>query len=242
MATFDPYFERMTGFVNDHLELAGFPKCRAGVIASTPEWRDTVLGWQLRFRRWVQDPGRVGSAFTGIAFDYRPIAGPLEVRPVLDEVIREAGSNAAFVRHLGRLAIDLRPPTGLLKDAVVDVKGASVRSLDVKHGGITPITNLARVWAVMSGLTENRTLRRLLEVASTGRIDEEVRLGLDEAFRLLWQIRLEHQTRLVRGGRPADDQVQPAELGPLARQGLKEAFRMIERSQDVLATELGLRR
>jgi CBS domain-containing protein len=242
MATFDPYFERLTRLVNDHLEEAGFPKCRAGVIASNPEWRDTVLGWQLRFRRWVQDPGRAGSAFTGIAFDYRPIAGPLEVRPLLDEVIREAASNAQFVRHLGRLAIDQRPPTGLLKDAVVEAKGKSVGSLDVKHGGITPITNLARVWAVMAGLTENRTLRRLREAAIAGRIDEETRLGLEEAFQLLWQIRMEHQAHQVREGRPPDDLVLPGSLGPLARQGLKGAFRMIERAQDALATELGLRR
>ena len=242
LATFDPYFARMTGFVNDHLEEAGFPKCRAGVIAANPEWRDTTLGWQLRFRRWVQDPGRMGSAFTGIAFDYRPIAGPLEVRPLLDEVIREASANEQFVRHLARLAVDLRPPTGLLKDAVVEAKGTNVGTFDVKHGGITPITNLARVWAVMAGITENRTLRRLREAAIAGRIDEEMRLGLEESFRLLWQIRLEHQTGQVRVGVPPDDLVEPGRLGPLARQGLKGAFRMIEHAQEVLATQLGLRR
>lgn len=242
MATFDPYFERLTGSVVDDLERAGIPKCRAGVIASNAEWRDTALGWQMRFRRWVQDPGRIGSAFTGIAFDYRPIAGPLEVRPILDEVIREAAGNIQFVRHLGRLAVEGRPPSGLLKDAVVEAKGRSVGVLDVKHGGITPITNLARVWAVMSGITENRTLRRLQEATVAGRIDEETRLGLEEAFRLLWQIRLEHQTGQVREGRAPDDLVDPAALGPLTRQGLKGAFRMIERAQELLAADLGLRR
>ena len=69
----------------------------------------------------------------------------------------------------------------------------------------------------------------------------QLRDGLEEAFRLLWQIRLEHQTQQVRGGIPPDDMVDPADLGPLARQGLKEAFRMIERSQHELAADLGLR-
>jgi CBS domain-containing protein len=238
----DPYFGRLTSFVNDHLQDAGIPKCRAGVIASNPEWRDTPLNWQQRFRRWVHDPGRTGSAFTGIAFDYRVVAGPLEVQPLLDTVIREAGSEGAFVRHLARLALDVRPPTGLMKDAVLDARGASVRAFDVKDGGITPITNLARIGAIMAGLTENRTLRRLQEATTAGRIDEHTRLGLEEAFRLLWQVRLEHQARCVAERRPPDDLVDPAALGPLARQGLKEAFRMIERAQDSLAAELGLRR
>jgi CBS domain-containing protein len=238
----DQYFDRLATFVNDHLEEAGFPKCRAGVIASNPEWRDTDLGWEQRFRGWVEDPGRTGSAFTGIAFDYRPVAGPLEIRPLLDGVIRGARAERTFVRHLAKLAVDARPPTGLLKDAVLDWKGKSAEKLDVKHGGIAPITNLARVFAIMAGLTENRTLRRLREVATAGTITEDVRLGLEESFRLLWQIRLEHQVECVRVDVPPDDLVDPRSLGPLTRQGLKEAFRMIERVQDSLASELGLRR
>jgi CBS domain-containing protein len=238
----DPYFERLAIFVNEHLEEAGIPRCRAGVIASNHEWRDTAREWEYRFRRWMRDPSRMGSAFSGIAFDYRPVAGPLEVKPLLDNVIRTAPDEPEFIRHLGRLAIGSRPPRGFTKDTVVESKGKSAQTLDVKHGGITLITNIARVRAVMAGLTEIRTLRRLHEVAALGQMDEEDCKGLEEAFRLLWQIRLEHQTRAVREGREPDDLVRPATLGPLARQGLKEAFRMIEREQDRLATELGLRR
>jgi CBS domain-containing protein len=238
----DPYFEKLATFVNVGLEEAGIPRCRAGVIASNSEWRDTVLQWEFRFRRWIRDPGRMGGAFSGIAFDYRPIAGPFEAQPVLDNVIRTAPDEPQFIRHLGNLAIGFRPPTGFTKDAVVEAKGRRTPALDVKRGGITLITNIARVHAVMVGLTENRTLKRLHEVTALGRLDEERRRGLEEAFRLLWQVRLEHQTGQVRAGVPPDDLVQPGALGPLARQGLKEAFRMIEREQDVLASELGLKR
>jgi len=238
----DPYFEKLATFVNVGLEEAGIPRCRAGVIASNSEWRDTVLQWEFRFRRWMRDPGRMGGAFSGIAFDYRQVAGPFEVKAVLDDVIRTAPDEPQFIRHLGNLAIGTRPPTGFTKDAVVEAKGRSARTLDVKHGGITIITNIARVRAIMAGLTENRTLRRLHEVTVLGVMQEERRRGLEEAFRLLWQIRLEHQTRQVRDGHASDDLVEPGSLGPLARQGLKEAFRMIEREQDALAAELGLRR
>jgi CBS domain-containing protein len=66
--------------------------------------------------------------------------------------------------------------------------------------------------------------------------------GLEEAFRLLWQTRLEHQVQLVRAGRRPDDQVDPSTLGPLARQGLKDSFRIIDAAQDRLANVLGVGR
>src|SRR5207249_10573962 len=140
--------KQLAQFVNDRLQEAGFPKCRARVIASNPQWRGTLGQWKDRFKGWMADPSRVGSAFTGIAFDYRPIAGPLEVRGPLDEVIRSAPRHTDFIRHLSRLAVDGRPPTGFLKDAVVEARGISAVTLDIKHSGINLITNLARVLAI----------------------------------------------------------------------------------------------
>ena len=238
----DGYFARLAAFVNEHLAHAGIPKCRAGVIASNHGWRGTLREWDARFRGWISDPGRAGTAFTGIAFDYRPIAGPLEVRATLDDAIRSATTETQFLRRIGKLAVEGRPPTGFLKDAVVEARGTSAVTLDVKHTGVTPVSNLARVYAISAGLSENRTLRRLRDVQLLGRIDGETQRGLEEAFRLLWQIRLEHQTRQVRAGIPSDDAVDPRALGPLARKGLKEAFRMIETAQDEMATGLGVRR
>ena len=160
----------------------------------------------------------------------------------MDDAIRSATAETQFLRRIGKLAVEGRPPTGFLKDAVVEARGTSAVTLDVKHTGVTPVSNLARVYAISAGLSENRTLRRLRDVQLLGRIDGETQRGLEEAFRLLWQIRLEHQTRQVRAGIPSDDAVDPRALGPLARKGLKEAFRMIETAQDEMATGLGVRR
>jgi CBS domain-containing protein len=68
----------------------------------------------------------------------------------------------------------------------------------------------------------------------------ERRQALEEAFRLLWQIRLQHQVRQVENGETPDDFVDPAHLGPIARLGLKEAFRVVGNEQQMLATDLGV--
>jgi CBS domain-containing protein len=110
----------------------------------------------------------------------------------------------------------------------------------VKHGGITIVGNLARSYAIGAGLVEKRTIPRLRAAAEAGAIEDELAAGLEEAFRFLWGVRLEHQVRRIRAGEPADDFVDPAELGPITRHGLKEAFRAIARAQRLLASDLGV--
>lgn len=242
MEEVDPFFQRLASSVNDRLAEAGFPKCKAGVIASNREWRGSVADWAERFHRWIGDPGASGSLLTNIVFDYRPVAGPLEVRSILDDAIRSASVSPRFMKFLGKLAIEGRPPSGFVRDAVIESRGTTAHVLDVKRDGLTHIVNLARFWAIRAGLTENRTLNRLRESALLGEVSEPLQEGLEEAFRLLWQIRLEHQSRQTRQKHPPDDFVDARALGPLARQGLKEAFRIIERGQLALETELGRRR
>jgi CBS domain-containing protein len=242
MAAVDPYFGRLATFVNERLEQGGIPRCTAGVIASNAAWRHSSPEWDVRFRRWINERSWISGALTAISFDYRPVAGPLEVEALFDRVIRAASTNQGFVRRLARSALEDRPPTGFLKSSVVQSKGGTSEALDVKASGITLITNLARVYSIANGLSENRTLRRLRLVSEQGGIAESTRQGLEEAFRLLWQTRLEHQARNVVEGKPPDDLVDLRSLGPLARHGLKDAFRMIDLAQGQLARAVGVRR
>jgi signal-transduction protein with cAMP-binding, CBS, and nucleotidyltransferase domain len=51
-------------------------------------------------------------------------------------------------------------------------------------------------------------------------------------------VRLKHHVARVRAGEPPDDFVDPSELGPVTRQALKEAFKVIARGQKGLESEL----
>ena len=73
-----------------------------------------------------------------------------------------------------------------------------------------------------------------------GALDADVAGELTEAFRFLWEVRLRHQAAQVEAGEAPDDFVDPATLGPFARSGLKEAFRVIARAQRQLASEQGV--
>ena len=184
--------------------------------------------------------GSTASILASIGYDFRQVAGPLDAEPSLDDALRQARGHPSFLRHLGRRALDLKPPTGFFRDLVVEHQGEHAGRLDVKHGGISIINNLARAYSTQAGVTAKGTLSRLQAAVLAGVLDAEVAGELSEAFHFLWGVRLEHQTAQVRAGEAPDDFVDPAKLGTLARSGLKEAFRVITRAQRMLASDLGV--
>ena len=237
----DAYFERLARRVTDGLAEAGIPRCRGGVMAESAAWRADRETWVQTFREQLALSDVGGTAFSNIALDYRRVAGGLDIEATIDQLVRTAAAEGWLVRKLASSALDLRPPTGFFRGFLVGSDGSRAGTLDVKHGGITPITNLARTFAVASGVASNRTIDRLRAASSLGALDPDLAVGLEEAFRLLWRIRLRHQVRQLRAGDPADDQVDPRLLGPLTRRSLREAFKLITAGQRLLSTTYGLR-
>ncbi len=238
----DRYFADVATRVTDALEAAGIARCRGGVMAEEPLWRKTEQEWASEFARWMRDPSPDGNVFTNIALDYRRVAGPLDVESAIDHVVREAPRHPRFVRRLAQAAVERRPPTGFFRDLVVEAAGDHAGTLDLKAGGVIPLTNLARAYGAASGLSGGGTLARLRGAVSAGRLDARTGDDLAEAFRLIWRVRLEHQLARVQAGDPADDHVDPARLGTIRRGGLKDAFRLIALAQRELAREFGLMR
>src|SRR4029453_9865279 len=105
----------------------------------------------------------------------------------------EPAEHPWFAGHLGRRALDLKPPTGFFRDLVVEAKGEHAGRLDIKHGGIPIGTNIAGAPDTRAGRSDKGTLERLRAVSEAGQISDGSREGLEETFRLLWAIRLEHQ-------------------------------------------------
>jgi CBS domain-containing protein len=234
-----PFLARLADAVTSGLEAGGIPRCRADAMATNAAMRLPLDAWVRRFEAWMREPSPTGSEQLSIVFDYRRAAGALDAEPVLDDAMRVAVDRPLFLRHLYRRALDEKPPTGFVRDLVVE-KGEHAGTVDVKHGGIVIVTNLARAHAVGSGVTAKRTIDRLRGAETAGAIDAETREGLEEAFRFLWEVRLRHHVQRIRAGLEPDDFVDPHELGSVARQGLKEAFRIVLRAQRALALEAGL--
>ena len=110
----DDYFAELAGEVVTGLAASGFPECESRVMATEPAWRMSVGDWLGRLDQWMSEPDRLYGFLSGIVFDYRRIAGTLNIVPDLDRMAKKAASNFQFVKRLGGLAIAHKTPLGQL--------------------------------------------------------------------------------------------------------------------------------
>ena len=79
-----------------------------------------------------------------------------------------------------------------------------------------------------------------LYVQAAGTLEAEDAQLLEEAFELIFGLRVAHQVEQLKAGEEPDDFLDPAALSPLTRGSLKEAFRAVAGVQRRIANELRL--
>jgi len=144
----------------------------------------------------------------------------------------------ALLRLLARFALQFHPPTGFLRDFVVEHSGERRGQLDIKHGGMIPIVDLARWAGMAAGAASCSTVDRLRAAEAAGTLASPDARTLIEAFGFIFSLRLDHQVEQLRRGEAPDDFIDPKTLNPLARSYLREAFRAVASVQSGLANEL----
>ena len=142
------------------------------------------------------------------------------------------------MRLLLRLALASKPPTGFMRDIVVEHSGEHAGHFDIKHGGLLPIVNIARYAGLAAGATMTSTVERLRAAAADGKLDPSDAATLEEAFELFAELRLDHQIAQLEAGEPPDDLIDPKTLNTLTRRYLRDAFRAVASVQKSLTTKL----
>jgi CBS domain-containing protein len=237
----DGHFRALAEVVASGLETAGIARCSSKVMAGEEGWRGSESWWRRRMSEWVTEPDRVATFLTGIAFDVRVVTGDLDPRGLFVEAAERAPDHPDFLRRLARLAIELRPPIGFLGGLVVRDVDDQEGVLDLKLGGLLPVTELARLFALEAGSFEVGTVGRLRAAASAGTLEADQAEGLEEAFRLFHDLRLRHQVQKWEAGEPPGNLLDPDGLGPIERGALKQAFRIVRDVQNSLAERLAPR-
>ena len=237
----DDYFLELSRLVVAGLEAAGIPKCSSRVMASEDGWRGTQTWWRRRMADWMTEPDRVAAFLTGIAFDVRAVSGDLAVGPLFTGAADAASHQPAFLRRLERLALEIRPPLGLLGGLVAHDTVGRAGVLDLKLGGILPITELARIYSLRAGTFELDTPARLRAAADAGTLSPDHAEGLEEAFVFLQDLRLRNQVLQWTGGEQPSNLIDYEGLGPIDRAALKQAFRIVRDIQADLSKRLAPR-
>jgi len=235
------YLGRVAQAVDEGLRACGMSPDAHGASAANPLFTRSLASWHRAVRSLSDDPTQDKALIlVSVIADSRPVwstsgavgGGLWQARPYPDQ--------AQLLRMLARFALSFRPPTGFLRDFVVEHSGERRGQLDLKHGGMIPIVDLARWAGMAAGVASAPTLERLRAAEAAGTMDSSEAHTLMDAFGFIFSLRLDHQVEQLRRGQPPDDFIAPKALNPLARSYLREAFRAVASVQANLAAELSL--
>jgi CBS domain-containing protein len=242
------YLTGVARTVEDGLRACGIRPDANGASASSPLFARSLASWRAVARSLAQDPTQEKALIlVSVITDNRPV---WSTGPGGPGVLGGPGAWAAdglweararpgpeLLRLLARFALSFRPPTGFLRDFVVEHSGERRGQLDIKHGGLIPIVDLARWAGMAAGVASASTVERL---RAAGTLESAQARTLMEAFGFIFSLRLDHQVEQLRRGEEPDDFIDPKTLNPLARSYLREAFRAVASVQSGLANELSL--
>jgi CBS domain-containing protein len=230
------YFKLLSSWVCDGLAACGYIHCPGEMMAMTDKWRQPKRVWAEYFRKWVDTPEPMALMLTCVFFDVRTVAGRGELLDGLRaDMLRRTRGNSLFLAHMVGNALKRRPPLGLFGGLSTIRSGEHKGTLDLKHEGIVPVVDLARVYALAGGHDAVNTHDRLAVAADSGEISAQGVHDLRDALEFMSTIRIRHQARQMAAGQPVDNYLRPEELSNFERGQLKDAFGVVKALQDVLA-------
>jgi CBS domain-containing protein len=232
------YMEQVAVRVIDGLEACGLRADPKGATASHPLFARSLDAWGAAIDSWFEEPTQEKALIlVSIVGDYRPVWG-VHRAARLAAHIAAARSRPGLLRLMARFALSHRPPTGFLRDIVVEHSGDHKGHLDLKHGGLLPIADLARWAGMAAGATAVSTTGRLRAAREAEVLTDADARVLEEAFGLVSALRLDHQVEQIQAGATPDDHLRPEVLTPLTRSYLKDAFRAVAAVQRRIDADL----
>ncbi|MEJ2394972.1 MAG: DUF294 nucleotidyltransferase-like domain-containing protein, partial [Candidatus Thiodiazotropha sp.] len=147
------YFETLAKRVTDGLNACSFVYCPGDAMASNPKWRQTLSAWRKYFNTWINKPDPMALMLSSIFFDLRPVHGEKELfHELQSDILDKSRGNGIVTAYMAANALQHRPPLGFFRNFVLIHDGEHDDTFDIKHRGIVPITDIARVFALSQGL------------------------------------------------------------------------------------------
>ena len=218
------YFQALAERVVRDLQTTGFPPCPGGYMATN--WCRSLDGWRELMSRWVAAPTPEALMMAGIFFDFRVVAGGLDIEP-LERIVQESAQNELFSAFLAREALRFRPPLNMFRRI-----SATDGKVDLKKGGIAPLVAAGRVFGIRAGSSARATRERFEAAHAEGLISEDLSRIVIEAYRFLLGIRLREQLADMAAGREVGNEVRLKRLSSLEQRHLKDAFGVIRELQE----------
>jgi len=223
------YFLEFAKRVSDKLNYVGFVYCDGGFMAMNPEWTHSLSYWKRNYLSWMAESVPESVVKFSTFFDCRHIYGEEsiinELKDFLDKELDKPMEKLFF--HMAKNALQYEPPLTFFKRIRTFTKG-SQEVFDIKKA-MTPIVDLARVYALKNHVFEVNTGERLKALKEKGIFTETAYHELIQSYYFLMSLRLRRQaTQIIQDKAAPNNYIDPETLTKIERVTLTEIFKTIE--------------
>jgi CBS domain-containing protein len=168
------WFADFARYVSDGLHACGYVYCPGDMMATNPRWRQPAKVWKSYFEGWIATPDPMAQMLASVMFDLRPIDGDSALYSGMQRrTLDLARRNSIFRAHMTANSLKHTPPLGLFRGFALIRSGEHKDTLDLKHSGVVPIVDLARLYA-LEGALEAGQHARPADCRARGRDAERV--------------------------------------------------------------------
>lgn len=229
------YFADFALFVRDNLIKCGFPLCPADYMATNPKWCQPLSAWKKYFDNWITSPTPNSILQSLIFFDFRPLGGDFSLTDELrTHLAQTTKGQDNFFAEMADIITKNRPPLSILKKVIVEKSGEHKNELNLKIRGIAPIVDIARIFAIESGISETSTIERIRLLKDDFPIIKKYASALEEAFEFISLLRIYNQLDQIEKGEQVDNYINPDKLSMIKKKTLKESFNLIAEVQEAV--------
>ena len=234
-AAVDSLRQRFLTFALDvikDLDRCGFTLCKGNIMASNPQWCLTLDEWKEQFSTWIRVPQPEALLNATIFFDFRPLFGKVELAESLRRhLLIQTQSSPMFLKAMAHNALDVEPPLGKIRDFLTDLEPGHPGKIDLKKYGSRIFVDVARIYALSTGVHNSNTVQRLRLASQRLSIRTDEINAVLEGLNFIQFLRLRHQCLDVEPGAQGDNLINPDDLNELDRRILKESFRQARKIQ-----------
>jgi len=225
--------------VSEELARCGLVADKRGASAGGDLFVRPTSEWRRLIRESIGDPEKdKGLIVISLFLDGRVLHHGGGASALRGE-FAAAAERRGLLRLMLRLALANKPAVGRLRGFALERSGEHRGLLDIKHGGLLPVTSIARYASLAAGaIAPGSTLERLSAAEAAGALDADSARSLSEGFTLFQTVRLEHQVDQLERAVEPDDYLDPKVLEPERRRRLRNALREVRAVQNKLARGL----
>ncbi|MBU3024013.1 putative nucleotidyltransferase substrate binding domain-containing protein [Aestuariibacter sp. A3R04] len=221
------YFEALSAYVCNGLAKCGIKLCDGNIMASNPALRLSLKQAEGEAKEWVRQPTPAAIMHFNIFLDARCAAGDTDLFHCLQRLRAPVLKQKIFLAALARHNNDVSVPLSMFQKFVYEKGYEHKDTIDLKVKAVAVINNLARIYALASGLTVPATLSRLAALPAGAGLSTKDAQNLRDIWLFLNRLRWRHQLT----NKVTDNRVRVSDLSSIEKHQLKAAFKAIERAQ-----------